>query len=141
MLVSSPSSVIADDVVSEASASLQGTGAEVVLALNLLISPSPICGACVETSEQSGRSESSNDDDVISSVVSDDDDDDVISSVVSDDDDGCKVVITSSPLLNVSVPSLPELSSSISMAFSTSSMLLGLLSGPALISVSMVLSV
>ena len=128
MLVSSPSSVVADDVVSEASASLQGTGAEVVLALNLLISPSPICGACVETSEQSGRSESSNDDDVISSVV-------------SDDDDGCKVVITSSPLLNVSVPSLPELSSSISMAFSTSSMLLGLLSGPALISVSMVLSV
>ena len=105
MVVSSSTSVVAVGVVvTDSCAFLQGTGADVVLMLNLFINPIPIRGGNVDTSEQSGRSESSSDD--VGGVV--------ICSVV--DDDGCKVVITSFPSLKE-----PDCPSSISMALSTSS--------------------
>lgn len=105
MVVSSSTSVVAVDVVmTDSWAFLQGTGADVVLMLNLFINPIPMRGGKVDTSEQSGRSELSSDD--VGGVV--------ICSVV--DDDGCKVVITSFPSLKESAGP-----SSISMALSTSS--------------------
>ena len=105
MVVSSSSSAVvavADVVVTNSSAFLQGTGAAVVLMLNLFINPIPILGGRVDTSEQSGRSELSSDDGNV-----------VICSVV--DDVGCKVDITSSLSLKDPEPS------STSMALLTSS--------------------
>ena len=104
VVVSSSSSVVVADVVlTDSSAFLQGTGADVVLMLNLFIKPIPILGGRVDTSEQSGRSE-----------LSIDDGDVVICSVI--DDDGSKVVITSFPSLKESAEPSPT-----SLALSTSS--------------------
>ena len=104
VVVSSSSSVVVADVVlTDSSAFLQGTGADVVLMLNLFINPIPILGGRVDTSEQRGRSELSMDagDVVICSVV---------------DDDGSKVVITSFPSLKESAEPSPT-----SLPLSTSS--------------------
>ena len=105
MVVSSSSSAVVAVgvvVVTNSSAFLQGTGAAVVLMLNLFINPIPILGGRVDTSEQSGSSELSSDDGNV-----------VICSVV--DDVGCKVVITSSLSLKEPEPSstsMPLLTSS-----------------------------
>ena len=109
VVVSSSSSVVVvvDVVVTDSSAFLQGTGADVVLMLNLFINPIPILGGRVDTSEQSGRSE-----------LSTDDGDVVICSVV--DDDGSKVVITSFPSLKESAePSTTSLPLSTSSSSSS----------------------
>ena len=138
VVVSSSSSVVVvvDVVVTDSSAFLQGTGADVVLMLNLFINPIPIRGGRVVTSEQSGRSELSRDDD------DDDDDDNVVICSVLGEDGGCKVVITSFPSLKESAEpasTLIELSTSSSSPPWMPTMLPWVLVGPLSMSILLLL--